>query len=385
MRSDMQRLIVSGNGEVGLHGQKLWKGGYNIVLDSIKTSVANYDKNVERQVVCPECLAHRPICNANTWSWDKVLTASGHTVRCMSGHKVDRHLICGTAPASTGGDDGGRTGSMDKKPIKELLPSIVLIGLWDNETRTIQNVGSGFIANKKLGLVVTASHVLFNMKEGSDFGTPHNGLRNFRVVIGIIPNAEDNNPTAVFRYFADIVAEDIHKIDACVLKIKSRLVNDVNNHAKIRDERERFLDNIQDESLPHLKTTSRYEIEQSVRIVGFNQGGEGRLESGKHISRTPDLAPGSILKQFKIEEDDSTTSDDSSASEEGALNPREEIVVRCRTIEGHSGGPCVNNDGKVIGIVSRSDPADLNRCYLVPSSEIKTLISKAKDRLGMGY
>ncbi len=48
MRSDMQRLVVSGIGEVGLHGQKLWKGGYNIVLDSIKTTVANHDKNVER-------------------------------------------------------------------------------------------------------------------------------------------------------------------------------------------------------------------------------------------------------------------------------------------------------------------------------------------------
>lgn len=51
MRSDMQRLVVSGIGEVGLHGQKLWKGGYNIVLDSIKTTVANHDKNVERYVL----------------------------------------------------------------------------------------------------------------------------------------------------------------------------------------------------------------------------------------------------------------------------------------------------------------------------------------------
>eukprot|EP00533_Pseudo-nitzschia_delicatissima_P004989 CAMPEP_0116085854 /NCGR_PEP_ID=MMETSP0327-20121206/4542_1 /TAXON_ID=44447 /ORGANISM="Pseudo-nitzschia delicatissima, Strain B596" /LENGTH=1697 /DNA_ID=CAMNT_0003576863 /DNA_START=38 /DNA_END=5131 /DNA_ORIENTATION=- len=386
MRSDMQRLVVSGIGEVGLHGQKLWKGGYNIVLDSIKTTVANHDKNVERQVVCPECLAHRPICNSNTWSWDSLLAASGHTVRCIMGHKVDRHMICGTAPVVNKVDDGGKMGNSDKKPIKDLLPSVVLVGLWDNETKTIQNVGSGFIANKKLGLVVTASHILFNMEKGSDFGTPHNGLRNFRVIIGTIPNAEENNTTAVFRYFADIVADDIHNMDACILKIKSRLVNDVQNHAMIREQPERFLDrNIQEETLSYLKTTSRYEIEQSVRIIGFNQGGEGRLESGKHVNRTSDFAPGSILKQFKIEEDDSTTSDDSSTSEEGFLNPREEIVIRCRTIDGHSGGPCVNNDGKVIGILSRSDPADSHRCYLVPSSEIKILITKAKDRLGMGY
>jgi hypothetical protein len=47
MRSNMQRLVVSGKGEVGLHGHKLWKGGYNIVLDSIKASMSNCT-NVER-------------------------------------------------------------------------------------------------------------------------------------------------------------------------------------------------------------------------------------------------------------------------------------------------------------------------------------------------
>lgn len=51
MRSNMQRLVVSGKGEAGLHGLKIWKGGYNIVLDSIKASVANYT-NVERCVQC---------------------------------------------------------------------------------------------------------------------------------------------------------------------------------------------------------------------------------------------------------------------------------------------------------------------------------------------
>ena len=338
-----------------------------------------------RQVVCPECLALRPICNANTWSWDSVLAASDNNVRCMMGHKTDRHLICGTAPVITKVDDGGKTGNTDKKPIKDLLPSVVLVGLWDNETETIQNVGSGFIANKKLGLVVTASHVIFNMEKGIDFGAPHNRLRNFRAIIGIIPNTEKNNTTAVFRYFAKIVAYDVHNMDACVLKITNRLENDVHNHSLIGEQPERMLQNIQDESLSSLKTTGRYEIEQTVRIMGFNQGGEGRLESGKHVNRTSDFAPGSILKLFKIEDDESTSSDDSSTSEEGVLKPREEIVVNGRTITGHSGGPCVNDDGKVIGILSRSDPVDPHRCYLVPSSEIKNLISKAKDRLGMGF
>ena len=47
MRSNMQRLVVSGKGQVGRYGEKVWQGGYNIVLDSIKASVAN-STNVER-------------------------------------------------------------------------------------------------------------------------------------------------------------------------------------------------------------------------------------------------------------------------------------------------------------------------------------------------
>lgn len=384
MKSDMQRLVVSGKGQIGLHGQKLWKGGYNIVLDSIKASVANC-KNVERQVVCPECLAVRPICNASTWSWDSVFAASDDTVRCMMGHKADRHLICGTAPVISKADDGGKTGNTgDKKRIKDLLSSVVLIALWDNETKTIQNVGSGFIANKKSGLIVTASHILLNMETGNDFGKPRNNLRDFRAIIGIIPDAEKNNTTAVFRYFAKIVAHDVRNMDACILKITARLKNDVQNHSLIGEQPERCLESIQEESLPSLKTTSRFEIEQAVRIIGFNQGGEGRLEVGHHVNRTSDFAPGLILGRF-VMDDESTSSDDSSVSDEGELKPREEIIVGCRTITGHSGGPCVNDDGKVIGILSRSDPADSHRCYLVPWSEIKPLIKRAKDRVDTGF
>ena len=43
-----------------------------------------------------------------------------------------------------------------------------------------------------------------------------------------------------------------------------------------------------------------------------------------------------------------------------------------------SGGPCVNQSGEVIGILSR---ADQERCYLVPTSEFKKLIKASKRRL----
>ena len=121
-------------------------------------------------------------------------------------------------------------------------------------------------------------------------------------------------------------------------------------------------------------------IEQSVRLIGFNQGGEGMLEKGKHINRSVEVVQGYICKHFILSDDHSLSSGDSSSSE-GAFAPREEIVLNnCPTINGHSGGACINDEGKVIGILSRADPVDRGRCYLVPSSEIKTLINKAKKQ-----
>mmetsp|Transcript_16011 Transcript_16011/g.18002 ORF Transcript_16011/g.18002 Transcript_16011/m.18002 type:complete len:1714 (-) Transcript_16011:385-5526(-) len=386
MQSNMQRLVVSGKGQDGLHGHKLWKGGYNIVLDSIKASVAN-STNVERQVVCPQCLAHEFARSASTWSWDSVRAASDPFVRCMRGHKVDRNMICGTVPVTVKSEDGSKMGNVHKKQVKDLLPSIVVVGLWDDEFKVIRQVGSGFVASRKHGLIVTAGHTLFSMDPGRDFGKPLFGMKDARVraVIGLIPCNRENDNAAVFRYFAEIVEKDIHNMDACILKITAKLENDVADAALIGEQPEKLIHNFQDESLPCMKITSRYELEQSVRIIGFNQGGEGMLEKGKHVNRSADVVQGYICKQFIPSDDHSSSSGDSSSSE-GVFAPREEIVINnCPTIDGHSGGPCVNDEGKVIGILSRADPVDRGRCYLVPSSEIRILINKTKKRGNIRY
>merc|ERR1712150_330956 len=105
-------------------------------------------------------------------------------------------------------------------------------------------------------------------------------------------------------------------------------------------------------------------------------------EKGKHVNRSADFAKGYICKQFKMLSDDH--SDDDSSSSGSGFSPREEIVIMCPTISGHSGGPCVNDEGKVIGILSRADPVDRQRCYLVPSSELKGLVKSAKRQLSRG-
>jgi hypothetical protein len=139
--------------------------------------------------------------------------------------------------------------------------------------------------------------------------------------------------------------------------------------------------NIVKDKLVSLKMTRRYELEETVRILGFNQGGKGLLEQGKHVNRSADFAKGYICKQFKMSDDRSDGSFDSSSGGSG-FSPREEIVVMCPTISGHSGGPCVNDEGKVVGVLSRADPVDRQRCYLVPASELKMLVAKPKKNLG---
>jgi hypothetical protein len=150
---------------------------------------------------------------------------------------------------------------------------------------------------------------------------------------------------------------------------------------------------MKNEKLTQLKMTRSFELEESVRILGFNQGGEGVLEQGKHVNRSADFAKGYICKRFtNLGSDDSSTSSKESSSSAflkdpplpptmtlaSSFVPREEIVVMCPTISGHSGGPCVNDEGRVVGILSRADPVDRQRCYLVPTTELKDLLSTAK-------
>ena len=394
MRSSMQRLIVSGKGQVGHGGHKLWKGGYNLVVNSIMASIAHV-ANVDRQVVCPECLAQLHPSNASTWSWDSVRGAasSGSSlIRCMRGHKVDAKFVCGIPAASKNANDpsslaNGPAGA-HKKSIQELLPSVVVVGLWDPISKTIRHVGSGFVADKKQGLILTAAHVLIDMKaSSSDFGQLFFGISNARVVIGVIPDEQSN--IAVFRYFADLVpVQQVPTMDACVLRISARLPKDVAEADSIPMSGIPLTTHmVMDEQLPSLKLTKRYELEETIRIIGYNQGGEGLFDQGQVVHRSADFAKGYICKQFKQlpSLSDSSHQADTSSSvpvrRSASFTPREEIVAMISTIPGHSGGPVVNEQGKVVGILSRADPVDRQRAYLVPASELKWLLGQAKDQV----
>jgi Trypsin-like peptidase domain len=197
----------------------------------------------------------------------------------------------------------------------------------------------------------------------------------------VIP--EGGGSHAVFRYFADLVAADARNVDACVLHIRSRLPKDISTmEGMVASNAKAYsipVSELSGEDLKSLKMTKHFELEESIRVTGFNQGGEGILERGKHICTSADFISGYICRHFKPAMHDNSFSSDSSTSQARTFAPKEEIVVVCSTISGHSGGPCVNNDKKVLGILSRADPVDPTRCYLVPATEIKPLIVQARN------
>lgn len=389
MGPNMQRVVVSGKGPSGHGGRKLWKGGYDLIFKAIKEALARYS-NVDAQVVCPECLARSNASSACTWSWDSLypLAQNGSSnVLCMHGHPSDPGLICGTTAEKQPAIHVEPTRNRSAKPVNEILSSVVIVGLWDKDSQKLINVGSGFVVNKKEGLIVTAGHVLFSLASGDKaFGLPYRGYPNANVVIGVIPvEGED----AVFRYFGEIVAHDIQHVDACVVRITSRLEQDVDDIGKgFANQKEEMMtrDMLNEQRLKPLKLTPKFEMEESIRVVGFNQGhivgfskgGNGHIAKNEKVNRTADFAKGYIVRRFEAPQNDDDSSDsDSHAS----FSPREELVIMCPTISGHSGGPCVSDEGKVVGILSRADPVDRQRCYLVPSSEIRELVNAAKRKL----
>jgi Trypsin-like peptidase domain len=399
MGAGMRRLILSGRGQVGDGGRKVWKGGFLLVCKSIRRVLDTYGGlEFMYQGFCPECLANRPINEASYWGLSALRTAvknSEPKIRCQHGHEIDTRLVAGPVDTPQKMDTVMHATTTESSvPVQALLRSVVLVGLWDGKSQKVVRVGSGFVVDKKHGLIVTAAHTLMNIwgDRNSPFGENYYGLRQGKVVIGVIPTdagpdgmASDN--VAMFRYFATIVAKDpaietgeCH-IDACVLRITTRLENDVGGNGQgCGSQPERLLLNnpsaMKHERLYSLKVSTRCELEEQVRIVGFNQGGEGLLGPGESLSRYADFAKGYVCKKFASGEDSSV-----GVKLRDRFKPRSEIVVICPTIGGHSGGPCVNQQGEVIGILSRADPAENQRCYLSPTNEWKHLVKMAKNAM----
>lgn len=392
----MRRLLISGRGQVGDYGRKIWDGGYLLVLKCAQRVMNDYSgAEFEKHAFCPECLAKKPISEACYWDIQVIknmATMSDGTAHCRNGHLVDVDLVTGPHGSTQKRRQSRSVPGGAAVPVQNLLHAVVVVGLWNSDTREVVRVGSGFIVDRKQGLIVTASHTLMNISSDRNFGENYYGLRNGKVVIGLIPRENESERAsgrekAVFRYFAKIVAKDPKiedgecNIDACVLRITTRMENDVGGNGEgCGDQPEKLLlnnpDALKNEKLKALKITDKCELDEQVRIIGYNQGGEGLMMPGRQVSRDVDFLRGYVSKIFNPGEQQVV-----SPKNRDRFKPRQEIVVQSYSIGGHSGGPCVNQNGEVIGILSRADPAENSRCYICPTSEWKRLVKKAKVTL----
>jgi hypothetical protein len=105
--------------------------------------------------------------------------------------------------------------------------------------------------------------------------------------------------------------------------------------------------------------------------LSFNPNPVGLSEPGSILHREVSVSMGNVVKIFRP---------DKLRQQQKACSPRCEIVVDCitGTIGGFSGGPCVNQIGEVVGILSRCLPSDPKRCYLVPAAEFMEIVERAK-------
>ena len=213
-----------------------------------------------------------------------------------------------------------------------------------------------------------------------EYGKNYYGLPHAKVVIGVVPSKTESDSyhdqgIAVYRYFAKIVAKDPDMetgsdchIDACLLRITETFENDVVGDGEGCGNQPSHPFRGINKTLQSLDLSESAEVNDDVIILGYGQGYKDILPPNATINRCVDYFPGRVTAVAAKTCDLSRT----------RFHPREEIAVICPTVGGHSGGPCVNMRGQVIGIVSRVDPRDKLKCYLSPTSEWKYLVDQAK-------
>lgn len=417
MRDTDQKLIVCGKGFVGNNGEKIWKFGYDVIRKSLERVVSKWTKRkseILREIACPDCLLAKNPADASLWPEDSILKHGDEMVLCSNPanvHRINPKLLrgdvlcddddCSVATTHTAysamshftaysaisqyTDMSHTVDLTPSRSIEDLLSCIVLVGVWDKKEGTIKFIGSGFIADKNRGLIITAGHIFYELKSGVEVGKIFHDLPDATAVVAVLDKAKRN---AIFTYTADIVTHDLGKVDACVLRLKSKFEAPV----AVPDTKLSYPQPLEFgplkpkfEDLQQLVLQNKFELESPVRIIGYNQEGEGIVHQGAQIDHNPCFARGRVVKFCDNSyHGDIPLSDPQTTDKKLFFCPQSEIVVQCKSKHGHSGGPAINDNGEVIGIVSRSDALEDDRCYLAPAHLLHQLLKKAKTKRSKG-
>merc|ERR1711862_100246 len=354
-----KELRVSAKGQCGAYGKRIHQGGYKLTISAID-DIINKDKilkklKVTKEVICPECLAMNSIARSSLFDYNHIIqaehcgmkTGCNTCIICDYGHSIDTRILTGnqrkrckpiterkdvshglssydfsiskpnrkevhkfqetplsfaTRWSSASPQNDSPTASLLTKSFSAISRAVVLVGLWSPKEKRLISVGSGFIVDKKLGLIVTAAHTLIHLssvdnddddsiKSSNSVGEDYYGCKHGKAIIGVIPPASQsekqqktkkNNKhifhTAIFRYSAEIIAKDVQNVDACILRITTKFEYDIPIQNQGEDianiSAEIPLTNldslVRKELLQSLDVTYDFEIQEQIRIIGYN-------------------------------------------------------------------------------------------------------------------
>ena len=374
-------LVISSKGPAAAFGAFIWNGGFGLVAETARSVVEAHRRlPVEFRGFCTECLARTDLARTYSWTLDKVKSAMrrGETyLHCENGHKVDTCLLLGSGKAALLEAASISADLLpDAKASAMLKEGVVLVGLYDVSKRSnkICKLGSGFVVDSERGLIVTACRNVMRISGEEKFGLNYDGIEGAKIVIGVISDSKSANaPSAVFRYYAAVSATDpaikdgICHVDACVLQITARFECDVEGNGDACSEEIDIPlrgrpELIKQQGLQQLDLAGPTSLEEPVRILGFEQ-----TEDLSEVNRCLGIIAGYVC-QHK-----------SDSSEDEEINkyqyvPKIITMLMCSAKPGLIGGPCINRDGKVIGILSCADPNENTRCFVAPTSEWISLV-----------
>jgi S1-C subfamily serine protease len=237
-------------------------------------------------------------------------------------------------------------------------------------------LGSGFIADKAKGLIVTAGHLFYDIAKDRSFTPLESG--NTDAIIGVY---DIKTKKASFKYTADIAVNGLATGDCCILRLTGKFVNNVDSNGSVVSSSEeiRSLDAAELEGLSDLPLADSYDMNTSTRTWGYGQEDDAFSSPFESINRSLSNVSGFVTKILERPCTAFTTlgSTDIHRTENQVVVNLIDAIAR----DGLSGGPVVNGECQVVGIQSICDPADEKRTFVVPSTIIKELLTKNENEV----